>query len=666
MSRRKKIGFQKTVLRVTAAILACLMAAAALFTLIGFIIDASATDGELDKYAFSCKKTDGANDEFYVAVGLRYGSAVKASHAVSSPYGFIAGEVYIDSDSRQFTPFLTIDESALVIAADANLVYKSGTLEIAASEKSTDIGAYHVQLSLDGTAAWARIDELSTLFFAEYGHVFPAQISGERVVRVGAFASYSDASAAAAKIGSSIEGFTVSVASPSADGICVINEDCDTILFEYTAGGNYSGAVCPLQSGNADDGRAYIYYAPTTHLYDGVFAFRRYSDADVAGLTLINLVSMQRYVEGVLPSEISSAWPLETQKAFAVTVRAYTVSNLGSYITAYGFDLKNTASSQVYRGRYSVNSTVERAVAETKNLALSYGTTLVSGYYSSSQGGYSVGTKYVWGGTTGSYLATQATPWENYSAVSRGFWNFEMTEKELLTAFGIYDYGDTVADVSYEFAGESTYIYSMTVTDSTGESATITRTSKIKAAFDDYGALSANLMIGKGSLDYVYDKVISTRVVDLSASYTGKVDVQTSGGVTSVDAGSLSYYTADGVFTKDESGSLYVQTANGTVILTSADDISVSTKPDENGYYTYVSNYGTFLIITELQQIKQTYVAANASNYVIVGRGNGHGVGASQYGMYHLANAGATYDQILAAYYPGTEITNFFEYWNKR
>jgi stage II sporulation protein D len=42
--------------------------------------------------------------------------------------------------------------------------------------------------------------------------------------------------------------------------------------------------------------------------------------------------------------------------------------------------------------------------------------------------------------------------------------------------------------------------------------------------------------------------------------------------------------------------------------------------------------------------------------FVISGRGWGHGVGMSQYGAYGQANAGRTYEQILAHYYTGTEI----------
>ena len=49
-----------------------------------------------------------------------------------------------------------------------------------------------------------------------------------------------------------------------------------------------------------------------------------------------------------------------------------------------------------------------------------------------------------------------------------------------------------------------------------------------------------------------------------------------------------------------------------------------------------------------------TSSAQAGSLFLISGRGWGHGVGLSQYGAYGFAQQGATYDQILAHYYPGT------------
>ena len=49
-------------------------------------------------------------------------------------------------------------------------------------------------------------------------------------------------------------------------------------------------------------------------------------------------------------------------------------------------------------------------------------------------------------------------------------------------------------------------------------------------------------------------------------------------------------------------------------------------------------------------------VARAASSFTFVGRGNGHGVGMSQWGAWQAAREGKTYAQILAFYYPGTTL----------
>ncbi len=51
-------------------------------------------------------------------------------------------------------------------------------------------------------------------------------------------------------------------------------------------------------------------------------------------------------------------------------------------------------------------------------------------------------------------------------------------------------------------------------------------------------------------------------------------------------------------------------------------------------------------------------VAQAADSFVFAGRGNGHGMGMSQWGAWQAAREGYTFDQILAFYYPGTTLEN--------
>src|SRR5262249_61792714 len=51
-----------------------------------------------------------------------------------------------------------------------------------------------------------------------------------------------------------------------------------------------------------------------------------------------------------------------------------------------------------------------------------------------------------------------------------------------------------------------------------------------------------------------------------------------------------------------------------------------------------------------------TAPAGSGALFVFTGHGWGHGVGMSQYGAYGYALHGATFQQILAHYYPGTTL----------
>jgi SpoIID/LytB domain protein len=46
----------------------------------------------------------------------------------------------------------------------------------------------------------------------------------------------------------------------------------------------------------------------------------------------------------------------------------------------------------------------------------------------------------------------------------------------------------------------------------------------------------------------------------------------------------------------------------------------------------------------------------NPDSYTVNGKGNGHGVGMSQWGASEMAEKGKTYKEIIEHYYPGTQV----------
>jgi stage II sporulation protein D len=122
-------------------------------------------------------------------------------------------------------------------------------------------------------------------------------------------------------------------------------------------------------------------------------------------LTVVNVVSLEDYVRGVVPNELSPAgWPeLEALKAQAVAARTYAVSNIGRF-SAEGFDLTPDTRSQVYGGRSTEHPLTDRAVLETRGRIATYNGVPINALYTSTCGGRTEDAENIFGGDAPPYL----------------------------------------------------------------------------------------------------------------------------------------------------------------------------------------------------------------------------------------------------------------------
>jgi stage II sporulation protein D len=102
-------------------------------------------------------------------------------------------------------------------------------------------------------------------------------------------------------------------------------------------------------------------------------------------LTVVNVVSMEDYLRGVVPNELSLP-ALEAQKAQAIAARTYAWANLNGF-AAQGFDLLPTTRSQVYRGYSSESVMGTQAILETRGIIASYQGKPINAMYTSTCGG---------------------------------------------------------------------------------------------------------------------------------------------------------------------------------------------------------------------------------------------------------------------------------------
>lgn len=102
-------------------------------------------------------------------------------------------------------------------------------------------------------------------------------------------------------------------------------------------------------------------------------------------LTVVNVVSLEDYLLGVVPAELSLP-QIEAQKAQAVAARTYAIANIGGY-GKQGFDMVPTVWSQVYKGVSIESKMGTQAVQQTRGIVATYKGKPITAYYTSTCGG---------------------------------------------------------------------------------------------------------------------------------------------------------------------------------------------------------------------------------------------------------------------------------------
>lgn len=103
-------------------------------------------------------------------------------------------------------------------------------------------------------------------------------------------------------------------------------------------------------------------------------------------LLVINHLSLEEYLQGVLSKEAPDYWPEEALKAIAIAARTYAVyQRMTKYEQTY--DVTGTVMSQDYGGRTAEKHATTRAVRATRGLILMFNGQLFPTFYHSTCGG---------------------------------------------------------------------------------------------------------------------------------------------------------------------------------------------------------------------------------------------------------------------------------------
>ncbi len=110
--------------------------------------------------------------------------------------------------------------------------------------------------------------------------------------------------------------------------------------------------------------------------------------------TLVQKISFDKYLNGVLPHEIGSNAPMESLKAQAVIARTWAIYNSNRF-EADKFHLCVTTQCQVYKPSLG-NSNIQKAIRDTRNQILAYKDQPINAFYHASNGGISAKASESW------------------------------------------------------------------------------------------------------------------------------------------------------------------------------------------------------------------------------------------------------------------------------
>jgi SpoIID/LytB domain protein len=121
-------------------------------------------------------------------------------------------------------------------------------------------------------------------------------------------------------------------------------------------------------------------------------------------LTTVNILPIEDYVAGVVPSEMHNAFPLEALKAQAVSARNEIFSNVGTRHLEDHFDLCAEVHCQVYSGINKQTANTDKAVKETKGMVMKMAGVVIHANYAGVCGGQTENNENVWSGLPRPYL----------------------------------------------------------------------------------------------------------------------------------------------------------------------------------------------------------------------------------------------------------------------
>lgn len=331
------------------------------------------------------------------------------------------------------------------------------------------------------------------------------------------------------------------------------------------------------------------------------------------GIVIVNEISVEEYLYGVVPSEMPVSYEKEALKAQAICARAYAYRQMESEnYTQYGAHLDDSIACQVYNNVEEDERAVY-AVDDTYGVVPCYNDEVIESFFFSTSCGTTSNNSAVWGGNPEPYLLdTMETELNDMSNLSNEESFRKFMDGELGTGFIEADEPFFRWDVEYT-----------------------------KKQLDD----TIN--------NHLYERIVAMPdnilVLDAAGNYSQK-DIKTVGDVVKVEVTKRgdSGIIEEMVITGTEEKILVKGQTNARALL-SPEQVEIRKQDGTklSGWTTLPSAY--------------FYIEEAGENFVIHGGGFGHGVGMSQNGANNMAKMGYMAREIIEHYYTAVELKDMYK-----
>ena len=383
-------------------------------------------------------------------------------------------------------------------------------------------------------------------------------------------------------------------------------------------------------------------------------------------LFLVNELPMEQYLYSVVGSEVPASWPEESLKAQAVAARSYATVQTQTATKFKVADVVDSTLSQAYNGVGSESKSVNAAVDATSGEILEQGGKAVEALFSSNAGGVTSDPKEVW--NSGGSNLFSSVPSESDSAAAANLKKWY----HVALANGTVGYvrEDNVKDKGTDATG----FRKMTVT---AQSTKVRPLPLIQSAVPELSKMNPGdeawvleVVSESSTYEWIRGPFTSSQLL---TSLKGRTTTKLPATIQTIQisergpSGRATELKINGSKIDVKYPDMFRSALNGLpstlfdVVSADAYTVITNATASKGGLSAAKLTVGASSHASALSRSlasvgTNTSAVSSGTGFFFVGRGNGHGLGLSQWGAKGLADEGETYEDILLHYYNNVEL----------